>query len=291
MSGRIDPFGVLPTKQSPRVHALIYHWVNTLSLFPTMIHSQYCTNKCWLSTAMANPPLFNATLYVASAHLNGLYGQRQSSESMYYKLETIKVLNDALMDPALKTADETIAAVLLLANITGIIGEPGEVDAHLAGLQKMVNLRGGIKSFPVGGVFLHMLCTTNHLSAVLSEDQILVPPTGIPYQPAFSRSPSPVPSIPSFSPILSSLDTPSTSRSIVEESPLLKTFAIECGFHSTLVDVFHDIGFLYSVVDAFTRRLLPSFRKEFEVLTSEIEKQSLHGSCASDEGGWEGQQR
>jgi hypothetical protein len=25
MSGRIDPFGVLPSKQSPRVHALIYH--------------------------------------------------------------------------------------------------------------------------------------------------------------------------------------------------------------------------------------------------------------------------
>ena len=214
MSGKIDPFGVLPSKQSPRVHALIYHCkpthpppffffapcslvqsfntlsdtipklnlssgVNTLSLFPTMIHSEYCTNKSWLTTAMANPALFNATLFVSSVHLDGLDGYRESSESLYYKLETIRVLNKALKDPELAVADETIAAVLLLGNIIvdlplklqrsalanfststqSIIGEPGEVDTHLNGLQKMVNLRGGIQSFTFDGVFLHMLCT------------------------------------------------------------------------------------------------------------------------------------
>lgn len=82
-----------------------------------MIHSQYCTNKCWLTTAMTNPALFNATLFVSAVHLDGLHGCRESSESLYYKLETIRVLNDALEDPKLAVADETIAAVLLLGNI------------------------------------------------------------------------------------------------------------------------------------------------------------------------------
>lgn len=66
---------------------------------------------------MMNAPLFNATLYVSSAHLNSLHGCRESSESLYYKLETIRVLNEALTDPELAIADETIAAVLLLGNI------------------------------------------------------------------------------------------------------------------------------------------------------------------------------
>ena len=76
---------------------------------------------------MANPPLFNATLFVSSAHLNGLYGRRESSESMFYKLETIKVLNEALKDPKLAVADETIAAVLLLGNIiVGPLPQPAQ---------------------------------------------------------------------------------------------------------------------------------------------------------------------
>jgi hypothetical protein len=66
---------------------------------------------------MANPPLFNATLFVSSVHLNGLHGRRENSESLYYKLETIRVLNEALRNPELAVADETIAAVLLLGNI------------------------------------------------------------------------------------------------------------------------------------------------------------------------------
>ena len=66
---------------------------------------------------MANPALFNATLFVSSVHFDGLHGCRESSESLYYKLETIRVLNEALKDPELVVADETIAAVLLLGNI------------------------------------------------------------------------------------------------------------------------------------------------------------------------------
>lgn len=40
MSGRIDPFGVLPTKQSPRVHALIYHCKYLLIQSQFLFHHQ-----------------------------------------------------------------------------------------------------------------------------------------------------------------------------------------------------------------------------------------------------------
>jgi hypothetical protein len=54
------------------------------------------------------------------------------------------------------------------------------------------------------------------------------------------------------------------------------------------VDVFHDIGYLYAVVDAFTRRLLPSFRNGFEDVVSEIEGRGKSGGCGGEEGKAEG---
>lgn len=125
---------------------------------------------------------------------------------------------------------------------------------------------------------------TNHLSAVLSESATLVPLTGIPYKPrAATSSASPNSSNSnSISPPLTSTTTP-TPHPSVEESPLFKPFAIECGFNSTLVDVLHDIRYLYATVDAFTRRLLPSFRKGFEEVVAEIEG-GRDGVCEVEEG-------
>ena len=88
--------------------------VNTLALFPTKIHSQYCTNPTWLSAAIANPALFNVTLYVSSLHVAGLHSERETPESMYYKGKTVECLNQCLKDSKEAVSDETIAAVLLL---------------------------------------------------------------------------------------------------------------------------------------------------------------------------------
>jgi hypothetical protein len=110
-------------------------------------------------------------------HLDSLHGKRETAESLSYKTKAIRVLNELLRDPSQATSDETISAVLLLGNILvrisiretyydaslildqSIIGEQDEVATHLSGLQKMVNLRGGISKFSIDGCFLHMLCT------------------------------------------------------------------------------------------------------------------------------------
>lgn len=250
MAGRIDPFQVLPAKSTPRVHALMHHWNTTLALFPTQIHSQYCTNPLWLSAAIANPTLFSTTLYVAAIHDAGLHGYKDTVESLFYKAQTIQVLNEALRNPAQAITDETLSAVLLLTHIVSIIGEPEEVETHLNGLRQMINLRGGIQTFSVAGVFLHMLCTTNHLTAVISESQALQPASP-PYTPS---STNPSPSDPAY------------------ESPLLKVFAVSSGFHPTVVDILYEMRCLHPVLDAFSSKLLPHIRQTFEDLVEAIEQ-------------------
>ena len=132
---------------------------------------------------------------------------------------------------------------------------------------------------------------TNHLTAVLSESAPLIPPTGIAYKPRSAASPASTtsllnPSASSPSPSASSTLFPSLItpfHSPLERSPLFKTFAVECGFNSTLVDIFHDIGYLFAIIDAFTRRLLPSFRKGFEEIVAQIEVSSNNVGCSIEE--------
>ena len=54
-------------------------------------------------------------------------------------------------------------------------------------------------------------------------------------------------------------------------SPLWKPFALRIGFHNTIVEILHELEYLYSVVDAFTRRLLPNYRVDFDNVVHMIE--------------------
>jgi len=83
-------------------------------MFPTTIHSNYCTNPTWLTSAIANAALFNVTLYVSSLHMAGLKSLRESPETLYYKAQTIQCLNECLKNDKQALSDETIAAVLCL---------------------------------------------------------------------------------------------------------------------------------------------------------------------------------
>jgi len=93
---------------------------------------------------------------------------------------------------------------------------------------------------------------TNHLSAVFTELPHLIPITGIPFNPTKPHS------------------YPSSTS--VRDSHLLIPFAISSGFNETLVHIFHELGFLYDILDSFTVRLLPFFRQGFLDLVDAIER-------------------
>ncbi|CZR50916.1 uncharacterized protein PAC_00790 [Phialocephala subalpina] len=285
MSGKVDPFSILPAESSPRVHALMHHWTNTLALFPTKLHTQYCTNPSWMSQAINNETFFNATLYVSSVHDAGLRGQRETSEALYYKAQTIRRLNKSLRNTKEAVSDSSLAAVLLLTHIVSLIGEPDEAEIHMKGLQQMMALRGGVHHYTLDGVFLHMLCmyaslipsktlahvnSVNHLTAVLTENPAIVPASGIPYKPRCPPHSTSTTYLPS-SPSSDSSSNSNPARSPAETSPFLKLFATKIGFHPTVVNLLHEMEYLYFVVDAFTAKFMPEFREAFEDVVKNIE--------------------
>ncbi|EPE36048.1 Zn2/Cys6 DNA-binding protein [Glarea lozoyensis ATCC 20868] len=219
--------------------------VTTLSTLPTSIHSQYCTNPLWLTTAISSPTLFSATLYVCSMHRAGLDGKRDTAEALWYKSETIRLLNESLREEGGKNdvTDETIAAVVLLTHVLAVVGLKSEVDAHIKRIQLMVKTRGGINNVAWNSMLLHMLCTTNHITAVLSDDPIISAPA---------------------TDEVGMVDThQQISKPASETAEVFPEFAARVGFHKTMVSLLQRMGFLYGVVDVFTQKFIPAYRDEF----------------------------
>ena len=69
-----------------------------------------------------------------------------------------------------------------------------------------------------------------------------------------------------------------TARCLMRSSIVWKYFGIKIGFHPIVADVLHELSYAYSVVDAFTKRLLPMHRKDFEDICLRLESLELEGA-------------
>jgi len=97
--------------------------------------------------------LFVDTAYLHSVLLgasviNDFILNRPPAKATYFHLrKTIASLNEHLSDSAAYLWDSTFAVVVILAMLADVFGDAGAARAHIAGLQRMIHLRGGLESF------------------------------------------------------------------------------------------------------------------------------------------------
>lgn len=68
----------------------------------------------WLPLDLSNAASFYGLLAHSAAHLDYLYGERNSAESLTYKSQAVSILNIWVNDPDRALSDDTFAAVLRL---------------------------------------------------------------------------------------------------------------------------------------------------------------------------------
>ncbi|AEO63741.1 uncharacterized protein THITE_2085255 [Thermothielavioides terrestris NRRL 8126] len=101
----------------------------------------------WFEWLFYDVAYLEAVLLGMSA-MDDFYRRAPPSKLTYSSLKaTIHALNKRLSDPDLCLADSTIAVVMGLAELAGILSDDAAVKAHVSGFQKMVRLRGGISAF------------------------------------------------------------------------------------------------------------------------------------------------
>jgi hypothetical protein len=98
----------------------------------------------WLSHNVA----FLHSVLLATSAMHDFIMQRPPAKTTYFHLrKTIAFLNERLSDSAVSLRDSTVAVVLTLVELAGVLGDYAAVRAHIAGLQQMVRLRGGLEGF------------------------------------------------------------------------------------------------------------------------------------------------
>ncbi|KAF4637063.1 hypothetical protein G7Y89_g1027 [Cudoniella acicularis] len=137
LDGMADPFNVMCLPSSPRLLSLLQHHLTapirtSVHADPTERYRSYCTEDC-------------AWLYMTISYTASRMNPR-NPESEFYLAKSISLLNENLADPEKQASDSTIATVACLANMENLNGTVNSARIHVSGLQKMVQLRGGLSN-------------------------------------------------------------------------------------------------------------------------------------------------
>ncbi|KAH8666022.1 fungal-specific transcription factor domain-containing protein [Tricladium varicosporioides] len=146
-AGTVDPFDTCPTNGDQSYYYLINHFILTVA--PAFLPidrglDQNPVNRLWAWHSLTSPLLTHSILHISATRLDRFYHRSASPGTLYYRGETIRLLNEALScwDDAI--SDSIIAAIAILVASENICEANEEILLHIQALQQLVSARGGI---------------------------------------------------------------------------------------------------------------------------------------------------
>ncbi|KAK3381075.1 hypothetical protein B0H63DRAFT_196116 [Podospora didyma] len=168
LDGRFDPFSTLSVALSPRDANLLGYFTNTICprLTPVTTSTQAAeVQKYWVTISFAHPGFMHAALCLAALQL-AVAEPHQSpfllERFMHHRVQAISSIQHDLDDSKRALSDENIATVfhmlcieenLYLHASDALASDPvwrhlqpdsAQREAHMAGLKRMLALRGGV---------------------------------------------------------------------------------------------------------------------------------------------------
>lgn len=124
----------------------------------------------WIPTLIKSPHAFLSTLCISSAHLDALNNRPiESVQTLALRQEVMHRISQHLVNPASQVDDYNIIAVTQLICSEIIAGSPTVLNYHESGVEKMVNLRGGLHKLGVNGKLASTLTVVSLQSAIVRE--------------------------------------------------------------------------------------------------------------------------
>ncbi|KAL2072878.1 hypothetical protein VTL71DRAFT_12221 [Oculimacula yallundae] len=147
-AGRLDPFSAMSLNISPRIQLLIDHYFNTRQQTAWLMLPM---RKTLFSLAIHDTAMFHSFTTHYATSFNVRYDNGSFTESLYHATKAVNIVNERLSDPILSLTNETIATVANMAAFESSNGTAASMIVHMDGLEKMVNMRGGIENggFPL----------------------------------------------------------------------------------------------------------------------------------------------
>ncbi|KAL2802862.1 hypothetical protein BJX63DRAFT_413781 [Aspergillus granulosus] len=134
---------------------LIRQFCEGIGVHKVPVQAQSMAHKLhtvWIQSALSDPCLFHATLFSGSSYHDLLRGQQTSWITILHQNEVISLVNNRLSDLSTALDERTIAAIVPLCFFAVLSGDRSAADAHCAGLEKLVELKGGHEKLGFGGI-------------------------------------------------------------------------------------------------------------------------------------------
>lgn len=126
----------------------------------------------WIPSLFLTPHTYLSLLFVTSAYYDALREfVKGSFVTTALHQELIRLIDANLVHPTRKVDDLNILALVQLIIGEVVMGERIVAQLHEAGLQKMVQLRGGLNCLGVNGRLASMISWSMLASAILREEK------------------------------------------------------------------------------------------------------------------------
>lgn len=164
----VDVFGILPVRLQPWDETLIDRWLNydRIPWCPVNGQSQ------WIPFVTNSSMLLHTNLYCWGMHWHGkLTGidqnifLTQNPQILEHKIAAIQMIN-AYLESQIAITDQVLASVAIFINVSLQFFNRTEAASHMAGLETLIRLRGGLESLSsmgTVGVLLQRMITWNDL--------------------------------------------------------------------------------------------------------------------------------
>ncbi|KAG4429803.1 hypothetical protein IFR05_014714 [Cadophora sp. M221] len=141
-AGRVDPFGNYPIRISPTEQWLLDEvHTNPTPLFRTF-------EKAWLPSAIHDSAMFHQLLANIAINVYTIQGRDSTNVvSMRHHASALNYINRIISDPEKGTSDGVMCSVGTFVCYSAYTENFTSLDMHLSGLERIVELRGGWKTF------------------------------------------------------------------------------------------------------------------------------------------------
>lgn len=118
----------------------------------------------WFPMVLTEAATFQVIVLLAASHFASLHPlQADGSQLLQLKSKAISLVGASLA--SIGPSDQMIAAVAKMASYEAIFGDLRAFQAHMAGLLKMVEIRGGLSSLGLNGMLARMCVWIDRNSA------------------------------------------------------------------------------------------------------------------------------
>ncbi|KAI9049171.1 hypothetical protein LZ554_007018 [Drepanopeziza brunnea f. sp. 'monogermtubi'] len=159
---RVDPFQSYPIPWDPVYEPILDFYLTHVLIDTPGIAKPgqvFRLRSSWYPFIMKSPITFYAALALAGTLFYSRCPHPATGLTMLgLRQKAISSINSTLSDPDTCKSDETIGAVFCMSLLESMHGDANSYQVHMAGLAKMVRMRGGLGELGLDGLMKKMIC-------------------------------------------------------------------------------------------------------------------------------------